>query len=69
MIASPVHRLTASLALFLHLSPYWTQLSSLVEVLQVKDTLSSKLQPSGSGDYVTRKEVKSLLREVIAMCS
>ena len=61
-----VHRLTASLALFLHLSPYWTtQLSSFVEVLGVKDILGEKLK-DGS---VKKEEVRRLVREVAQMCS
>jgi len=65
-----VHRLTASLALLLHLSPYWKQLFSLVEVLQVKEILRAKLNHGGCGEKgAQKKEVRNLIGEVMAMCS
>lgn len=54
-----VHRLVASLAFLLRLSPgYDTQISPLLEVLQTSDTLKAKL---GS---LKKPEVKKLVEEV-----
>ncbi|KAF8583356.1 DUF862-domain-containing protein [Ramaria rubella] len=64
-----VHRLVASLALFLHLSPYWEQLSSFVEVLRVKDMLSSKLQPGNGEKGLHNKDVRKLIQETMVLCS
>lgn len=62
------HRLTASLAFFLHLSPFFeTQLLPLLEVLQVKDVLKAKLSggPEGLGEKgVTKREIRTLVQEV-----
>ncbi|KAF8517353.1 thioredoxin family protein [Hysterangium stoloniferum] len=57
-----VHRLTASLALLLHLSPYWNQLESLMEVVGVKDALEAKMK------VVKKSEVQKLMKEVVGMC-
>lgn len=63
-----VHRLTASLAFFIHLSPYLdTQLKPLLEVLQAQDVLKAKLSAGGNGcgeNGVVKKEVKKLIDEV-----
>ncbi|KAJ3574479.1 hypothetical protein NP233_g1745 [Leucocoprinus birnbaumii] len=65
-----VHRLTAALAFFLRLSPWYDdQLKPLLDVLQVRNTLESKL---GQGDDhgwegeggVSKKEVRHLITEV-----
>ncbi|KIJ54831.1 hypothetical protein M422DRAFT_221228 [Sphaerobolus stellatus SS14] len=61
-----VHRLTASLALFLHLSPHWSQLHSFVEVLGVKDMLEGKIKAKDG--VVKKEEVKKLVKEVARMC-
>jgi hypothetical protein len=53
--------LTASLAYLLRLSPiYEEELSSLLEVLQAKDTLKSKV----SDGPVKKPDVKKLVEEV-----
>ncbi|EJC97999.1 DUF862-domain-containing protein [Fomitiporia mediterranea MF3/22] len=63
-----VHRLTASLAFFLHLSPsYETQLKPLLEVLQARDVLKAKLKGGlgGCGEKgVGKKDVRMLVSEV-----
>jgi hypothetical protein len=56
-----VHRLVASLAYFLRLSPvYEDEVSPLLEVLQAKDTLKTKI----SEGPVKKSEVKKLVEEV-----
>lgn len=60
-----VHRLTASLALLIRLSPSIEQLTSLLEVLQAQKTLKDKLERGGCGDAgVVKKEARKLLEEV-----
>ncbi|KAG6839694.1 hypothetical protein C0991_012511 [Blastosporella zonata] len=61
-----VHRLTASLAFLLRLSPeYDSQVSPLLEVLQARDVLKRKLAKGGCGeDGVEKKEVRKLVEEV-----
>ncbi|KZT11835.1 DUF862-domain-containing protein [Laetiporus sulphureus 93-53] len=61
-----VHRLTASLAFLLRLSPtYDTQIVPLLESLQARDTLKGKLQRGGCGEQgVQKKEVRNLVVEV-----
>ena len=61
-----MHRLTAALALVIHLSPNYTdEVKSLLDVLQAKGTLSSKLDPSlFGGKGIQKKEVKDLIHEV-----
>ncbi|KII86619.1 hypothetical protein PLICRDRAFT_113667 [Plicaturopsis crispa FD-325 SS-3] len=57
-----VHRLTASLALLLRLSPYYeTHHAPLLEVLQTREVLKSKVEEGG---VVKKKEVKALVEEV-----
>ncbi|KAG6889127.1 hypothetical protein C0992_006349 [Termitomyces sp. T32_za158] len=61
-----VHRLTASLACLLRVSPaYENQLSPLLEVLQARDVLKQKLTKGGCGEEgVTKKDVRKLVEEV-----
>ncbi|KAH0586619.1 hypothetical protein H2248_007839 [Termitomyces sp. 'cryptogamus'] len=61
-----VHRLTASLACLLRVSPaYGNQLSPLLEVLQARDVLKRKLAKGGCGEEgVTKKDVRKLIEEV-----
>ncbi|KAG6867606.1 hypothetical protein C0993_000595 [Termitomyces sp. T159_Od127] len=61
-----VHRLTASLACILRVSPaYDNQLSPLLEVLQARDVLKQKLEKGGCGEEgVTKKDVRKLVEEV-----
>jgi len=61
-----VHRLTASLALFLYLSPaYVTDLGDLLQVLGAKEKVLGKLLPGGCGPAgVTKADVRSLVEEV-----
>ncbi|KAI0688955.1 PPPDE putative peptidase domain-containing protein [Earliella scabrosa] len=61
-----VHRLVAALAFLLRLSPsYDGQLTSLLEVLQSRDTLRSKLGKGGCGENgVQKPEVRKLIEEV-----
>ncbi|KAG6856278.1 hypothetical protein H0H87_005888 [Tephrocybe sp. NHM501043] len=61
-----VHRLTASLAFLLRLSPaYDTQVSPLLEVLQARDVLKRKLAKGGCGEEgVVKKDVRRLVEEV-----
>ena len=74
-----VHRLVASLAFFLHLSPvYESHLEPLLEVLQVKDILRAKLRGAVAGNEeggfgkkgVEKREVRVLVEEVAGeLCS
>ncbi|KAF5374136.1 hypothetical protein D9615_008883 [Tricholomella constricta] len=61
-----VHRLAASLAFLLRLSPaYDTQLSPLLDVLQTRAVLKRKLTKGGCGeDGVVKKDVRKLVEEV-----
>jgi hypothetical protein len=66
-----VHRLTATLALLLRLSPaYDTQVVSLLEILQSREVLMRKLrkgQGQGQNDVVwgkKEKEVRRMVEEV-----
>ncbi|KAG1749296.1 PPPDE putative peptidase domain-containing protein [Suillus lakei] len=60
-----VHRLTASLALLIRLSPSIEQLTSLLEVLQAQRILKDKLERGGCGDAgVVKKEARKLIGEV-----
>jgi hypothetical protein len=63
---SSVHRLTACLAFLLRLSPFYDeQLVPLLEVLQSRSHLKSKLGKGGCGESgVQKKEVKKLVEEV-----
>ncbi|KAG6906202.1 hypothetical protein DXG01_015241 [Tephrocybe rancida] len=64
--AGGVHRLTASLAFLLRLSPvYESQVSPLLEVLQARDVLKRKLAKGGCGEEgVTKKGVRELVEDV-----
>lgn len=69
-----VHRLTASLAFFIHLSPFFdTQLKTLLDVLQVRDVLKGKLSGGSSGfgeNGIKKKDVRRLIEEVAdVLCS
>ncbi|KAL5501594.1 hypothetical protein ACEPAH_8854 [Sanghuangporus vaninii] len=63
-----VHRLTASLAFLIHLSPFYdTQVKPLLEVLQAKEVLKAKLNGGSDGcgeTGVVKKEIRSLISEV-----
>ncbi|KAL1950630.1 hypothetical protein VTO73DRAFT_5754 [Trametes versicolor] len=61
-----VHRLTAALAFLLRLSPFYeSQLQGLLEVLQSRETLKSKLAHGGCGESgVQKPEVRKLVVEV-----
>ncbi|KAI0051384.1 DUF862-domain-containing protein [Auriscalpium vulgare] len=65
-----VHRLTATLALLVRLSPiYADQLQPLFEVLQVGSMLTGKMAGEG-GLQVQKKEVRTLMKEVASkLCS
>ena len=64
-----VHRLTATLAFLIRLSPFYEdQLVPLLSVLQVGETLKGKL--AEDGQLNVRKEIKALVREVVdRLCS
>ena len=61
-----VHRPTAALAFLLRLSPFYeSQLASLLEVLQSRETLKGKLAKGGCGENgVQKPEVRRLVAEV-----
>ncbi|KAJ3777931.1 PPPDE putative peptidase domain-containing protein [Lentinula raphanica] len=61
-----VHRLAACLGCLLRLSPFYeSQMSSLLQVLQAKSILKSKLTPGGCGtNGVSKKEAKKLVEEI-----
>jgi desumoylating isopeptidase 1 len=63
---STVHRLTASLAFLLRLSPFYEgQLMALLQVLQSQAVLNRKLAKNGCGDNgVSKKDVRRLVMEV-----
>jgi len=68
LLIAAVHRLVASLAFVVRLSPvYELQVGPLMEVLQVKDVLKGKLV-KGSGWNVdgglAKKDVRRLVQEV-----
>jgi hypothetical protein len=59
-----VHRLTATLAFLIRLSPFYQdELAPLLGVLQVSETLKGKL--AGDGKLkVQKKEIRALVMEV-----
>jgi len=65
-----VHRLTASLAFLIRLSPYHeSSLNPLLDVLQAKSILNAKLAKGGCGESgVTKKEVRKLIEETAGLC-
>lgn len=65
-----VHRLTATLAFLIRLSPFYQdQLAPLLDVLQVRETLKGKLTEDGNLK-VRKKEVRALVLEVAdRLCS
>lgn len=65
-----VHRLTASLAFIVHLSPNFTDsLGPLLEVLSAKDALHKKLEAGGCGEKgVVKDEIRRLIRETESLC-
>lgn len=65
-----VHRLVASLAFMIHLSPYMNDsISPLLDVLQARNILSSKLQSGGCGEKgVIKEEVRKLIKETASLC-
>ncbi|KAG8902083.1 hypothetical protein FRC00_002002 [Tulasnella sp. 408] len=66
-----VHRLTASLAFIVHLSPYFNDsLGPLLEVLSAKDVLHKKLEAGGCGEKgVMKDDIRRLIRETESLCS
>ena len=64
--SATVHRLVAALAFMLRLSPSFEgQLASMLEVLESKKTLKSKLEKGGCGEAgVQKPEVRKLIEEV-----
>ena len=65
-----MHRLTATLAFLIRLSPFYQdQLIPLLSVLQVKETLEGKLASEGKL-RLKKKEIRALVREVAdGLCS
>ena len=55
-----VHRLVSCLGLFVHLSPHLAEIQPLLEVLQVKDTLTAKIHADGP---IKKDNVKKLVKE------
>ena len=68
-----VHRLTAALAFIVRLSPFWSSIQSVLQVLQCKEVLESKL--SGSGGWSKSEGVgqkggaRKIILEVITLVS
>ena len=69
-LLSLVHRLTATLAFLIRLSPFYEdQLVPLLGVLQVGETLKSKLAEDGKMK-VKKKDIRALVGEVAdRLCS
>ena len=65
-----MHRLTATLAFLIRLSPFYEdELVPLLSVLQVGETLKSKLAEDGKLK-VRKKEIRALVEEVAdRLCS
>ncbi|EGN98049.1 hypothetical protein SERLA73DRAFT_182913 [Serpula lacrymans var. lacrymans S7.3] len=61
-----VHRLSASIAFLLRLSPFYeTQMAPLLEVLQARTVLKNKLEKGGCGPGgVTKQDIRKLVLEV-----
>lgn len=66
IVSYAVHRLTASLAFLVRLSPFYdAQISPLLDVLQTRAVLERKLMKGGCGEAgVSKKEVRKLVEEV-----
>lgn len=66
--ARKVHRLAASLAFFLRLSPHYeAQIQPLLEVLQTQQTLKGKLAKGPGWDKeggIAKKDIRRLVEEV-----
>jgi len=69
-----VHRLIASLALLIYLSPQLLErdsdLHGTLEVFSAKDKLNAKLAPGGCGPPkgITKADIRSLVAEVASLC-
>ncbi|KAH9047716.1 DUF862-domain-containing protein [Lactarius hengduanensis] len=64
-----VHRLTATLAFLIRLSPFYQdQLVTLLGVLQVQETLKGKLAEDGQL-RLKKKEIRGLVAEVAQLCT
>lgn len=67
-----MHRLAASLALSLYLTPsYDSELAPLLEVLQAKEKVLAKLGGGSSGfgeNGVKKEEARKMLEEVGKLC-
>ncbi|EJU03248.1 DUF862-domain-containing protein [Dacryopinax primogenitus] len=65
-----VHRLVASLALFVFRAPGWEELRELLQVLQAQEVLLDKLLPGGCGEIgVRQKSVQVLVKELAGLCA
>ncbi|KAF8626145.1 hypothetical protein AX15_005039 [Amanita polypyramis BW_CC] len=62
-----VHRLTAALAFVIRFSPFWSSLESLLQVLQCREVLESKLSQGGGVGQNTdaRKVIREVAHELI----
>ncbi|KAK2467081.1 hypothetical protein APHAL10511_001339 [Amanita phalloides] len=63
-----VHRLTAALAFVVRLSPFWSSLQTLLQVLQCTEVLESKLSES-QGWSRSGGDVRGLLKDVVVLVS
>ena len=60
-----MHRLTAALAFFIHLSPFYdSEIKPLLEVLQIKEVLRSKLVVDLGKLEIDSADIRSLIKEV-----
>ncbi|KAG8860671.1 hypothetical protein FRB91_001786 [Serendipita sp. 411] len=57
-----LHRLITCLGLLIHLSPHLEEVRSLLEVLQVKETLQAKMNDQGT---VKKEVVRKLVKEIV----
>ncbi|KAF8737126.1 hypothetical protein AX14_013405 [Amanita brunnescens Koide BX004] len=65
-----VHRLTAALAFIVRLSPFWSSIQSVLQVLQCKEVLESKLSGSGwSKSGGVGQGARKIIQEVISLVS
>lgn len=67
-----VHRLTAALAFTVRLSPFWSSIQGVLQLLQCKEVLESKLSGSGwskSEGVGQKSSARKIIQDVITLMS